>query len=367
MLISRVLPILAITALFSCGDSTKPTPKQDEPVTFEQKGNTTISGKIANLNGGEIFIDKVLSGTTEVVTAVKPDADGSFSTKVEVESPAVYRLRLGLRALPIVLKGGEAVVVNTDLADFGKTSVQNSNETNSLLPLVTANRNFQQPELVKYTDTVSSVLAAWYIVRFLSPADPANLAQWKKVKERMATVMPDNKLVADFTQSISQIELQLQQQKAQMEAAMNQDAGGHPLVGKPAPDFSLPSPGGKQISLSKLKGKVVLLDFWASWCRPCRMANPEVVDLYNKMKAKGFTVMSVSLDKDKAAWEQAINQDGLVWENHVSELKFWNGQVNTMYGVNSIPQTFLLDKTGKVVAANLRGSALEERVAKLCK
>jgi len=129
-----------------------------------------------------------------------------------------------------------------------------------------------------------------------------------------------------------------------------------------APDIQLEDPNGKVIALSSLKGQVVLLDFWASWCKPCRQENPNVVAAYNKYKAQGFTVYSVSLDEKKGAWEQAIKADNLSWVNHVSDLKGWQSSAAALYGVQSIPASFLIDKNGVVIGQNLRGAALEQKL-----
>ena len=134
------------------------------------------------------------------------------------------------------------------------------------------------------------------------------------------------------------------------------------IPGMEAPDFSQNSPEGKPISLSSMRGKVTLIDFWASWCRPCRIENPNVVRLYNMYSKKGFDVLSVSLDSDRGRWLDAIQQDGLVWKNHVSDLKGWKNEVAGLYGVSSIPQTLLLDKDGKLIARNLRGEQLEQKL-----
>jgi thiol-disulfide isomerase/thioredoxin len=136
-------------------------------------------------------------------------------------------------------------------------------------------------------------------------------------------------------------------------------------VGSTPPEIKYPNPDGKIIPLSSLKGKVVLIDFWASWCRPCRAENPNVVRLYEKYKEKGFTVYSVSLDKDKTSWVNAIQQDNLTWPNHVSELKFWESSVVKEYGFDGIPFTMLLDKEGKIVDVGLRGNQLEEKLKEL--
>jgi len=134
------------------------------------------------------------------------------------------------------------------------------------------------------------------------------------------------------------------------------------LPGNQAKEIALPNPEGDTIKLSDLKGKVVLIDFWASWCRPCRMENPNVVNMYNKYGAEGFTVYSVSLDNNKDRWKQAIEQDGLVWPNHVSDLKKWSSSAAKDYLIKSIPFTVLIDKEGNVVGTNLRGAALENQL-----
>ena len=136
-------------------------------------------------------------------------------------------------------------------------------------------------------------------------------------------------------------------------------------IGTEAPNISLQDPKGKTIELKSLRGKVVLLDFWAAWCRPCRMENPNVVAMYKKYKNKGFTVYSVSLDKTREAWVQAIQQDGLEWENHVSDLQYWNSAGARLYNVSSIPATFLIGKDGKIIDKNLRGAALEAKLMQI--
>ena len=130
--------------------------------------------------------------------------------------------------------------------------------------------------------------------------------------------------------------------------------------GKLAPDFEQEKPDGTKMKLSDLRGQVVLLDFWASWCGPCRKENPNVVNVYHKYKNDGFTVMNVSLDKSREAWLAAIEKDGLVWPNHVSDLKFWSNEAAQLYKVSGIPFTVLIDKEGKIIGTNIRGEALGE-------
>ncbi len=137
-------------------------------------------------------------------------------------------------------------------------------------------------------------------------------------------------------------------------------------VGAPAPEIALSDTTGNPVPLSSLRGKYVLVDFWASWCGPCRAENPNVVRMYNKFKDKGFAIYSVSLDKDKGSWTKAIRNDNLTW-NHVSDLKFWQSAAAQQYGVQAIPATFLLDRTGKIIAKNLRGDALEQKLEEVLK
>lgn len=174
------------------------------------------------------------------------------------------------------------------------------------------------------------------------------------------TVMPNSSYIVEMREQIKSTEDGLALQKAQAEAQAA--ASKNIAIGAEAPEIVQKTPQGTDLSLSSLRGKVVLIDFWASWCKPCRMENPNVVAAYNNYKGKGFTVLSVSLDKERDAWMNAIAADGLVWPNHVSDLQFWNNAAAQLYGVTGIPAAFLIDENGIIIGRDLRGADLEAKL-----
>lgn len=198
-----------------------------------------------------------------------------------------------------------------------------------------------------------------YYAGLLLPAMQKLMDYYTEVLNEMNSKMPNSTYTAQLGNFYNQAQ-------AQNELQTTLDAQSkNAAVGSMAPEITQPNPQGVNIPLSSLKGKVVLIDFWASWCGPCRMENPNVVATYNKYKDQGFTIYSVSLDDNKQAWINAIEADGLVWPNHVSDLKGWNSAPAEKYGVGSIPATFLLDESGEIIAKNLRGAALENKLAEI--
>ncbi len=213
--------------------------------------------------------------------------------------------------------------------------------------------NGTEDYLLKFADTTASPAIALYIVGPLlrSQLEPARfepvMASMSKRFSSHAMVQKIVKEYFDYMQSLKQKQLS-------------------DLTGKPAPEFTLPDTEGKPTSLSSFRGKYVLIDFWASWCGPCRQENPNLVKVYNQFKDKNFTILGVSLDRAKQPWLQAIKDDQLNWKQ-VSDLKYWESAVVPLYHFEGIPYNVLIDPEGKVVATRLRGPALQNKLQELLK
>lgn len=380
--------LFAAALLTSCSDMTNTTEDKPEAATAITTSNTTaaeqstptivgtpttIKGNIQGLEEGtKIFFDKKTLDATDVVGSTKIDANGDFELKTGLQNPGIYRVRLGARPVYMLLKGGEEVTIKAtmdgrNIANYELTGGLHSDE------MAAWSEDLNNAKIKEYIETTNEdkPLLHLYLVEKLDLA--ANMKAYKKVLASLQNAFPNDLYTKQFNSKVLSMDAKL---KAQPVA-----------VGVEAPEINLPNPDGKKIALSSLKGDVVLLDFWASWCRPCRMTNPHVVELYKKYNKKGFDIFNVSLDGiddkraaayqnnsdmiaqamdlEKSKWKAAIKQDKLTWKNHVSELRSWSSPVAATYGVNSIPKTFLIDRKGIIRYQNLRGQALEDAIKTL--
>src|SRR4029079_3103470 len=210
--------------------------------------------------------------------------------------------------------------------------------------------------LTQYIDTTASPVIALFA---LSYSEDIAMDTVKTLVAALTKKFPKNS-------SVTEVARQLEQYTVAQNQPQPQAPPGQVTEGQMAPNFTLPDIDGKPCALSSLRGKYVLLDFWASWCGPCRKENPNVVAMYKQFKDKNFTVLGVSLDSDKKLWLSAIKDDGLVWKQ-VSDLKFWNNAAAALYNVDAIPYNVLIDPKGMVVGTSLHGVDLRNKLNELLK
>ena len=342
---------------------------------------TVISGTLKGAENMSVFLDQVhITTQPQPLFQEKADANGKFTFKFpEGAKRGIYRLRVGEQVADLMIDGNEKEVTITgnlsDLNEF-KYEVKGAPLAEEYLKAVNdyISQKMDVTALTEFTGKTSNPLVGLQLTGRLFGMQGDYVSLYKEVYNRLNTTYPDLDLTKEYGTFIGQIE-----QQALAKLAMQKIK-----VGEAAPEISLPDPKGKVRKLSDYKGKVVLIDFWASWCGPCRKANPGVVALYQKYKDKGFDVFSVSLDgidsntarrfsdpgqlkeqmdASKQRWIDAIQQDQLTWDGHVSDLKKWESEAGREYGVQSIPQTFLVGRDGKIVSINPKGN-LEEEILK---
>lgn len=311
------------------------------------------------------------------------DASGNWKLDLkEGIQPGFYKFEIGTYSLFTVFNGTEkGVKITGDVNNFSKFDVNiegsaaSTEFINSIKPFTNNSQQITKEQAIESVMKTKDALVGMSLCNILFRGMPDFIDTYKEIGKRLETQYKDSEYDKGYKDIIKQID----------QAATIQAAKSKIKVGMPAPEINLPDPKGNNIALSSLKGKVVLVDFWASWCGPCRRANPHVVELYNKYKDKGFTVYSVSLDgldertksritdnaqlntrmeEEKNKWLGAIAADNLAWSTHVSELKKWDTAAAKEWGVDAIPRTFLIGKDGKVASVNAQQD-LEEQIKKL--
>ncbi len=350
--------------------------------------NVTINGSVINNNSPYIVLLKLggqnlIPVDTFMLDASKAGAEQSFHFDLMVERPNFYQLSFGDKQFAmVILSLGDRMNIKLDANNLRYyKSISGSPESVTLDKVSKGMKSYDDQMAAledqyrkiygtPQQDSVGRILAEKYqkvdaekkvYLKKELLSNPSlsglifldiikmeeNMDFYAKYAPAMIKKYPNN----EFVKSVNN---QYLAEKSKVRLS----------PGDMAPEIDLPMPDGTNFKLSSLKGKVVLIDFWASWCSPCRRANPHVVSVYNKYHAKGFDILGVSLDKDKNSWLTAIKSDGLVW-HHVSDLKYWSSEAGRAYGVKSIPHTVLIDGDGKIIAIGLRGAALDAKLKEI--
>lgn len=412
----KFLPFLLVFFyLISCSeedDYVIPEKDSTQESTEEKAaiGNTEIKGVIKGATGEKLQFFYVDQSTMKPGGTIELNEDGEFFFNFPMKNLNLLQFVIGTESIALAFNKDESVPFLTAQFPGMDTNFNVSNSTNSDLLKqyyheVSSYKNFMKSRgtalqqmgqvkdskdslyRVKVIDSLFKqrsqieTIARKYIAK--DYANPINqilvtdiyptygFKQWAPenldVGKEMALAYQEKYPGEDFTKKMQQDIVSWENQyaahqKFEKRVAMYGDFSQKIAIGSPAPDIILDDPNGNELRLSSLKGKTVLIDFWASWCGPCRKENPNVVRMYNAYKDKGFTVYSVSLDNNRDKWLQAIQQDGLSWPNHVSDLSGWNTPLTKVYKFNGIPFTVLVDAQGNIIGKNLRGMELEQKL-----
>ncbi len=398
----KLIFILSVVVITGCNEAdTSATPGK----LFK------VSGTFTNSKARMIYLEEIPMATMQrtVVDSAKINAEGRYEFKTTSEVEKIYALRLDKNLYPAVtlVNDANAIIVNASfnnkennyvdsyelkgspgslklkefLARFGNAlldlyqsdmltdSLSRTNPSDTNINLGKQKRLQSATNLKNYSldaiEKSNNPALAMYMLSYYQTSRnenphfnlaPINDDEVSTIVNTIAIKFPESKDVAS-------IKNQLDAQKKQMEQQL---ATTQQWIGKPAPEIIMPDLSGKEISLSSFKGKYVLVDFWASWCRPCREENPNLVAAYQKFKDKNFTILGVSLDKNKQAWTKAIMKDGLTWK-HISDLQEWYSPVVPLYKISGIPYNVLVNPEGIIVAQELRGEQLQQKLQEVLK
>ena len=343
------------------------------------KDEFSIKGSIEGVETGKVYLQKLVEGQPQSIDTADV-VDGKFTFKGKIEMPDLRILRLNeqdyfaqffLDNASITIKAKKDSLRNTkitgsptqDVLQIYLTEMEKLNKDMMALQTKYQNAmstgNTNEAEKAKIDGQAMQDNNLFYTKNFVKEHKNSVVSAYITLAMLAGQVDgPElDSIVSKFSPEIGTSEYVVKLKEMVLEQKKT-------AIGAEAPDFTMNDPEDKPVKLSSLRGKVVMIDFWASWCAPCRHENPNVVKLYNQYHAKGFEIIGVSLDKTKENWVNAIKDDQLSWI-HVSDLQYWQNAVARLYGVNAIPQTYLLDKDGKIIAKGLRSEQLAAKLSEL--
>lgn len=382
-----MLAFFVLISFMTCSSSGNSENKGDSGNTeiSSQGAYVTIRGKVNYPQAGQITIQELKEGGTAWNDTITLKKDNTFIKKVKISEPGYYRINFyNTQVLNVILFKND-IEVNVDGNTMtGFSEIKGSPEIDFI--------RFAQSTIQGVESSPDGVKLNQEFTAAVQQGNQARISQlqqdYQKLMDQAASKVaarineqPVSLGVINFLQNGGLDKDQYFDVYVTVAESLKKEWAGfnHPkafidmvesmkktAVGQVAPEIALPNPEGQVVKLSSLRGNYVLLDFWAKWCGPCRRENPNVVKAFNKYKDKGFTVFGVSLDRSKEDWLQAIQEDKLTW-THVSDLKYWQSEAAKTYNITGIPFSLLLDKEGKIIAKNLRGPALEEKLAEIFK
>lgn len=374
----KYIKFLALALIISFGCNPKPEKEVDK------EGYITVSGTVGYpQSSGLILLEEFTGSEFLIKDTMNLDENYTFNKSVKIDNPGYYRLNFYNTQQVNVILHQDDVQVNVDGKPNGFARVTGSRDHDFVSSIQQAQQDFMQSptiqqinqqfaeanqngdqdkmselrqQYIKLDDAFKASIAARVdtmgaslgVVEMLRTGGLLDKDQYydtyKKYAELLRKELPNSSVAKLFVMEVDQM--------AKL------------AIGQVAPDISLPNPEGEVVPLSSLRGKYVLVDFWAKWCRPCRMENPNVVKMYKRFNENGFEVYGVSLDRNKNDWLQAIEQDELHW-TQVSDLKYWNSEAARLYNIKAIPFGILVDPDGVIIAKNLRGPALEQKLEEI--